>query len=51
MGARLKGGKAEFLVMGKRQMKEWAYLERAKPADFKKDAKLFAEARDFVAGD
>jgi hypothetical protein len=48
--ALIAAGKADFLVMGKRRMKEWAYLERARPADFKKAAGLLREARDFAAG-
>ena len=35
--------------MGKRTMKEWILLDRAKPADYKKDLALFKEAIAFVA--
>jgi hypothetical protein len=37
------------LVMGKRTMKEWVLLERAKPASYKKDLALFKEAIVFVS--
>ena len=45
----IKKKRAAFLVMGKRQMKEWALLERSKPADFKQDLPLFKEAMAFVS--
>jgi hypothetical protein len=37
-----------LLTMGKRTMKEWIVIERAKPVDYKKDAAIFKEARTFV---
>jgi hypothetical protein len=37
-----------LLTMGKRTMKEWIVIERAKPADYKKDLALFKEAKAFV---
>jgi hypothetical protein len=37
-----------LLTMGKRTMKEWIVIERAKPADYKKDLALFKEAKTFV---
>ncbi|HEX4576984.1 MAG TPA: hypothetical protein VH117_06510 [Edaphobacter sp.] len=37
-----------LLTMGKRTMKEWIVIERAKPTDYKKDLALFKEAKAFV---
>ena len=37
-----------LLTMGKRTMKEWIVIERARTADFKKDLALFKEAKSFV---
>jgi hypothetical protein len=37
------------LAMGKRTMKEWILLDRAKPADYRKDLALFKEAITCVA--
>jgi predicted DNA-binding protein (MmcQ/YjbR family) len=37
------------LRMGKRTMKEWILLDRAKPADYKKDLALFKESIAFVS--
>lgn len=40
---------ASFLVMGKREMKEWAIIKHKDPKEYKKDLKLFKEAMAFVS--
>ena len=40
---------ASFLVMGTKTMREWLMLRYSSPGDYRKDAKLFAEAMQFVA--
>lgn len=40
---------AAFLIMGKREMKEWAVIKRKDPKDYKRDFKLFKEALAFAA--
>lgn len=40
---------ATFLVMGKREMKEWAVIKHEAPREYKKDLKLFKEALAFVS--
>jgi hypothetical protein len=40
---------ASFLVMGKREMKEWAVIEHEEPQEYKKDLKLFKEAIALVS--
>ncbi len=41
--------KAFFLVMGKREMKEWAVIEHKEPKEYKKNLKLFKAAMAFVS--
>ena len=40
---------ASFLVMGTKTMREWVLLRYSSPGDYLKDARLFAEALNFVA--
>ncbi len=40
---------ASFLVMGKREMKEWAVIKHKDPKEYKKDLKLFKAAMAFVS--
>jgi hypothetical protein len=40
---------ASFLVMGKREMKEWAVIKHKEPKEYKKDLKLFKAALAFVS--
>jgi hypothetical protein len=37
-----------LLTMGKRTMKEWIVIERARTVDYKKDLALFKDAKSFV---
>jgi hypothetical protein len=53
--ARVRGlvekGQAEFLVMGKRTMREWMVLRVTEKGKFsQQDLKLLREAKEFVAG-
>jgi len=41
--------RASALVMGKREMKEWAVIKHQDPKEYKKDLKLFKEAMAFVS--
>lgn len=40
---------ASFLVMGKREMKEWVVIKHKDPKEFKKDLRLFKAAMAFVS--
>ncbi len=40
---------ASFLVMGKREMKEWAVIKHKDPKEYKKDLKFFKAAIAFVS--
>lgn len=40
---------ASFLVMGKKEMKEWAVIKHKDPKEYKKDFKLFKTAMAFVS--
>jgi hypothetical protein len=40
---------ASFLVMGKREMKEWAVIKHKAPKEYEKDLKLFKAAIAFVS--
>lgn len=49
--ALIEEGKAEFLVMGKRTMREWMLLRLPETGKLSnEDLKLLREAKDFVAG-
>jgi len=39
---------ASFLVMGTKTMREWLMLRYTSPGDYRKDAKLFEAAMQFV---
>jgi len=39
------------LIMGKRTMKEWIFIDHKSPADYKKDLGLFREAITFVTAE